>query len=188
MFRHLTVAVLLAAVPLVAPARAETRAQERQVQLDRMFKALRAAPDENTAAMIEGRIRALWLEQATPAVALLMARGDRDIANDASADAIEDFTAVLDLQPDFAEGYDHRAVARATAGDYAGAVRDIEQALQHDPRNFAALQGLSRIAEEQGNWQGALAAWQKAIDIDPRTPGGIDRLEMLQKKVEGEAT
>lgn len=176
---------LLAAMPVTA---AETRAQAAQAQLDRLFKALRAAPDEATAGMLEGRIRHVWLQQATPAVALLMARGDRDMANDADDEAIADFDAVLDLAPDFAEGYNHRAVARASAGDYPGAVRDIEAALRHDPRNFSALQGLSHIAEQQGNWKGALDAWQKSLDIDPRTPGGIERLEMLQKKVEGEAT
>lgn len=177
-------AVLLAA----APARAETRAQAARVELDRLFQALRAAPDEATAGMLEARIRHLWLRQATPAVALLMARGDRDLTNDADDEAIADFDAVLELAPDFAEGYNHRAVARAEAGDYAGAVRDIEAALRHDPRNFSALQALSRIAEQQGNWKGALDAWRKALDIDPRTPGGIGRLERLQKKAEGEAT
>ena len=179
---------LLAAALLAAPAGAETRAQARQVQLDHLFKALRTAPDEDTAGMIEGRIRKLWAEQASPAAALLMTRGNRELHNDAAGDAIDDFSAVLDLEPDYAEGYTHRAVARAAAGDYAGAVGDIQAALAHDPRNFAALQALSRIAEQQGNWQGALDAWQKALDIDPRMPGGADRLQMLIGKVEGEAT
>lgn len=67
-------------------------------------------------------------------------------------------------------------------------MHDIEAALQRDPRDFEALQSLSHIAEQQSNWRGALDAWQKALDIDPRTPGGLDRLDMLQKKVEGEAT
>jgi tetratricopeptide (TPR) repeat protein len=179
---------LLCAVLLAGPAIGETRAQVQQAQLDRLFKALRAAPDEGVAAMIEGQIRRLWLKQASPAAALLMARGDRDVANNAEREAIAVSDAVLELEPDFSEGYTHRAAARAAAGDYAGAVRDIEQALQHDPRNFSALQGLSHIAEQQGNWQGALDAWQKALDLDPRMPGGIERLEMLQKKLEGEAT
>jgi tetratricopeptide (TPR) repeat protein len=183
--------VLACAVPLAMPVRpafADTRSEARQQQLDRLFKALRTAPDEGAAMMIENRIRKLWMEQASPAAALLMARAVRELHNNADADAIADFDAVLELEPDFAEGYAQRALARAAAGDYAGAVRDIEDALKRDPRNFSALQSLSRIAEEQGNWRGALDAWQKALDIDPRTPGGIDRLEMLQKKVEGEAT
>jgi cytochrome c-type biogenesis protein CcmH/NrfG len=67
-------------------------------------------------------------------------------------------------------------------------VLDIEATLKLDPKHFPALQGLSHIAEQQGNWAGALAAWQRALDIDPLTPGGLERLEKLQKKVEGEAT
>ncbi len=185
--RRLLLLSLFGTVLLAGPALADPQARARQEQLDRLFKALRAAPDEGTAAMIEGRIRHLWLGEASPAAALLMARGDREIA-DAASEAVADFSAVLDLEPDFSEGYNHRAVARAAEGDYAGAVRDIEEALRRDPRNFSALQGLSRIAEQQGNWRGALEAWQKALDIDPRTPGGIARLEMLQRKVEGEST
>lgn len=179
---------LLCAGLLAGPALAETRAEAQQAQLDRLFKALRAAPDEQAAAMIEGRIQRIWLGQASPAVALLMGRGERDLSNHAFDEAIKDFDAVLDLAPDFAEGYDHRAFARASLGDYAGAVRDIQEALKRDPRNFSALQGLSHIAEQAGNWQGALDAWQRALDIDPRTPGGIERLENLQKKAQGEAT
>lgn len=180
--------VLLACLlPLAAHAADASRAA-RTAQLDRLYAALKAAPDEATAGMIEQRIRSLWMQQPSPAAALLMARGDRDLHNDAGREAVADFDAVLDLEPDFAEGYNHRAAARAELGDYPGALRDIEAALSRDPRNFAALQGLSRLAEQQGNWQGALDAWRKALDIDPRTPGGLDRLEMLQKKLEGEAT
>lgn len=179
--------LLVCLLPLTAWA-ADSRDAARAEQLDRLFKALKAAPDEPTAGMIEQRIRGLWLQQASPAATLLMTRGDRDLNNDAGGEAIADFDAVLDLEPNFAEGYNYRAVARAEVGDYAGAVRDIKAALSHDPRNFAALQGLSRLAEQQGNWQGALDAWRKSLDIDPRTPGGLDRLEMLQKKVDGEST
>ena len=180
--------LLCAGLLLAPPLRAETRAQAEQAQLDRLFAALRTAPDETVAALLEARIRHIWRGQASPAVALLMARGDRDVAHDARDDALADFDAVLDLAPDYAEGYAHRAVARAAAGDYAGAVRDIEQALRREPRDFVALRTLSRIAEEQSNWRGALDAWRRALDIDPRMPDGAQRLEMLRKKAEGEAT
>jgi tetratricopeptide (TPR) repeat protein len=181
-------ALALAALSTAVPARADQRAAARDAELDRMYKALLAAPDEPAAALLEGRIRALWLQQASPAATLLLSRGDRDLQGNAGDEAVADYDAVLTLEPDFAEGYNHRAAARAVQGDYAGAVRDIEEALKRNPRNFSALQGLSHIAEQQHNWKGALEAWQKSLDIDPRTPGGLDRLDMLQKKVDGEAT
>jgi len=51
---------------------------------------------------------------------------------------------------------------------------------------FAALETLSRIAEARNDYKGALAAWQKALELSPRTPDGADRLKALQKKVLGE--
>jgi len=182
------ICALAAVVLLAAPARADSKAAARQAELDRLFKALLAAPSEQAASLLEGRIRALWVQQASPAAAMLLARGDRNVSSNAADEAVRDYDSVLALEPDFAEGYNHRAHARAVLGDYDGAVRDIEETLKRDPRNFSALEGLSGIAEQQHNWKGALEAWQKALDIDPRTPGGLDRLDMLQKKVDGEAT
>jgi tetratricopeptide (TPR) repeat protein len=179
---------LVGLVLAVAPARADKAADARHAELDHLLKALRAAPDETAAGMLEGRIRALWNEDASPSALLLMARGERELhANDAD-EAVEDFDAVLALDPTFAEGFNHRAAARAAQGDYAGAIRDIEATLELDPKHFPALAGLSAIAEQQGNFKGALEAWRRALDIDPLTPGGLDRLDKLQKKVDGEAT
>lgn len=179
---------LLGLLLVGAHARADQKADGHKAELDRLFKALQAAPDETAAGMLEGRIRALWVEEASPAAVLLLSRGERELGANAEDEAVQDFDAVLTLAPDYAEGYNHRAAAKAALGDYAGAIRDIEATLARDPRHFPALQGLSRIAEQQGNWKGALEAWQRALDIDPLTPGGLERLEKLQKKVDGEAT
>jgi tetratricopeptide (TPR) repeat protein len=187
--RRLLIVTLLLAASLpaaVGTAWAETRAEARRAELDRLFKSLKAAPSEQVAALLEGRIHTLWLQQGSPAATLLLARGERDMQGNAPGAAVTDFDAVLTLEPDYAEAFNHRAAARAMLGDYAGALADIEQVLKREPRQFSALQGLSHIAEQQGNWKGALAAWQKSLDIDPRTPGGLERLEALQKKVDGE--
>lgn len=168
------------------PALADQRVDARHVELDHLFKSLKAAPSEQIAILLEGRIKVLWLQQGSAAATLLLARGDRDLQNNAIGDALTDFNAVLTLEPNYVEGFNHRAAARTAMGDYAGALADIEQVLQREPRQFAALQGLSRLAEQKGNLKGALEAWQKALDIDPRTPGGLERLDMLQRKVDGE--
>jgi tetratricopeptide (TPR) repeat protein len=181
-------AFLLIGLLAASPAWADKAADARHAELDRLFKALRAAPDETAAAMLEQRIRTLWTQEGSAAALLLLSRGDREMQARDANEAVADFDAVLALEPAFAEGFNHRAAARAALGDYAGAVRDIEATLELDPRHFPALEGLSHIAEQQGNWRGALEAWQRALDIDPLTPGGLDRLDKLQKKVDGEAT
>lgn len=185
-------ALLLAALPVLslapafAPRIAEARGDARQAELDRLLKSLKSAPSEQVAGLLEARIRGLWLQQGSPAAGMLLARGDHDLQSNAAGAALSAYDAALTLEPDYVEGFNHRAAARAALGDFAGAVADIEQALRREPRQFAALQALSRLAEQRGDWKGALAAWQKSLDIDPRTPGGLERLDLLQKKVDGE--
>ena len=52
----------------------------------------------------------------------------------------------------------------------------------------APLQNLSHIAEDHGDWKGAYAAWQKVIDIDPKTPDGAKRLADLKRRAFGDET
>ncbi|HEY0420646.1 MAG TPA: hypothetical protein VGC80_14100 [Acetobacteraceae bacterium] len=180
--RLLTIIFLLAAVPALA----QPRPDARRAELDNLLSALKLAPSEDAAAALEARIRQAWAQAGGPAAGLLLARGMRNLQNNAENDALDDFDAALVLEPDFAEAYRRRAMARFSLGDLRGAVADIQETLKREPRHFAAWQDLSRFAEARDDPSGALAAWQKALEIDPRAPDGQERLKMLRKKVLGE--
>ena len=154
--------------------------------LDTMLGALKVAPTDEVAEALEGQIRQTWSNQASPAVKLLLSRGAREMEEGAGGEAVDSFDAALDLEPDLLEAWRGRAQARLRIGDSVGAVRDIEEVLRREPRHFAAWEDLSRIAENRGDWQGALAAWQKAMEVSPRTPGGQDRLRDLERRALGE--
>ena len=156
--------------------------------VDGMLTALRSAPNEDAAAALEGQIRAKWLEAASPALRLLLSRGMRELNEGAAGEAVDSFDAALDLDPDLIEAWRGRAQARSRLGDAAGAVRDIQELLRREPRSFAALQDLSRMAEGRADWRGALAAQQKLLEIDPRTPGGQARLRDLRRLALGDDT
>ncbi len=172
---------LLAAAPALAQAPADRRAE-----LDGMLGALKAAPNEEMAGTLEGRIRQAWREAGSPAATLLMNRGVRDLQKDSDDQAIDDFDAVLALEPDLADAYYHRALARFHDGDYRGALADLQETLKREPRHFAAFMSLSRIAESRADFKGALAAWKKVLELSPNTPDGQDRLKLLEKKALGE--
>jgi tetratricopeptide (TPR) repeat protein len=107
---------------------------------------------------------------------------------DAHKDAIEDFTDAITLDPNLAEAYHQRAIARFAAGDTQGAVADIQATLQHEPRSFAAFETLTEISMARNDWKGAYEAWQKVLELDPKTPGGADRLKDLRRRALGEET
>ena len=85
-----------------------------------------------------------------------------------------------------AEAYHQRAIARFAAGDAQGAIADIQATLQREPRSFAAFETLAAIAESRKDWKGAYAAWQKVLEIAPKTPHGQDRLKDLRRHALGE--
>lgn len=175
-------ALLLALV--ATPAAAQT--PSRATQLDNLLAALKVAPNEPAAAALEAQILAVWAQAATAAVRLLLTRGAREMSENAPGDALDSFDAALDLEPDLLEGWRGRAEARRALGDYTGAVHDIEELLRREPRSFLAFQELSRIAQARGDWRGALAAWQKVLELSPQTPGGQTRLTDLKRRALGE--
>ncbi len=183
--RCLIVAFLVCFLPSLAMAQSPA---EKRALANKLLDALKNASSEDAAAPIEMQIRQLWANGGTPAVSLLMSRGLRELHAGAMDDAIEDFGDAITLDPTLAEAYRQRAVARYEAGDTMGAIADLQATVQREPREFAAFETLSHIAEAREDWKNAYAAWQKVMEIDPKTPGGEDRLNELKRKALGEET
>ena len=180
--------LLLAVLLLIAsPALGQDRHAARKAHIDELLAALAHAGSETEAVVLEAHLRQLWLEAGTPAVTLLMSRGLHDLRAGANREAEQDFDAAIALDPDLAEAYDQRAVARFRQGRVSDAVRDIHEALKREPRNFLAWRQLAEIAEARGDWSGALSAWQKLMALDPKTPGGELKLKELRRRALGES-
>ncbi len=155
-------------------------------QIDQLFAQLKAAESEADAGQIETEIARVWTQSVSPAVLLLLARGVREQqAGDGQA-AEEDFDAVVTLDPGGAEGYYRRAMTRQSLGETAGALADLQATLAREQRYFPALRSLSEIAEAQGDYKSALAAWQKLLEIDPRTADAQVRLDLLTRRALGQ--
>jgi lipopolysaccharide biosynthesis regulator YciM len=67
---------------------------------------------------------------------------------------------------------------RVRAGDLAGAARVFEDAVDEDPHTVPAHLNLGDVREQQGNLQGAIAAWEQLVQVAPdRAYLAFDRLE-----------
>ncbi len=170
------------------PAPAAPAQPNREATIDRLLGMLKVAPDEQSAGAVERSLDGQWVNQATPATKLLLLHGFSSLNANQPNDALDDFDAALDLQPDLQEGWRGRALARSQMGDPAGATRDLAEVMKREPRQFEALQDLSHVAEQRGDFKGALEAWMQALDLDPKTPGGADRLKDLKLKAFGQNT
>jgi len=169
-----------------APAGRPDAAAQRRAELDRLFAALKDAPDAAGARMVEARIRAVWSQAVSPAAGLLLRRGARNLNASEAAEALEDFDAALILEPVAPDAWLMRARALARLGDRAGAARDIQEALRLEPRHFGALLQLSEMLDEAGDAQGALRAFDAALALHPHLPGAEQRRRELRRKAEGD--
>lgn len=179
--------VLLLLVGVCAGAHAQSPAEKRAAT-GRLLDALKVAPDERAATGLEAELEQNWLRSGSPAVTLLMSRGLRTLQAGEDDEAIDSFSDAITLQPDVAEAWHQRALARYHAGDVNGAIHDLEETVKLEPRDFAAFRTLTDIAEAREDWKGAYAAWQKVMELDPKTRGGEERLRVLKRKAVGEET
>jgi tetratricopeptide (TPR) repeat protein len=182
-----------AQAPVPAPAQVQPQAgppnradAARRAELDRLFEALRTAPDEAGGALVESRIRALWGQGASPAVVLLLRRGLRNLEARVPEEAVEDFDAAVTLAPEFAEAWLLRARAQSLLGDAPAAARDLQEALRLEPRHFGALLALSMLQEERGDLTGALRSFEAALAIHPKLPGAEQRRRELRRRALGD--
>ncbi|MEN3377934.1 MAG: hypothetical protein V7604_3289 [Hyphomicrobiales bacterium] len=191
-------ATLLAAVATVAPLRAEPGSWadapeklprlprgDRTKNLEFLFEALKAAPDADSAKLVEGRIWALWLASGSDTADLLMSRVKSAMDNKDNALAIKLLDAVTRLKPDYVEGWNRRATLRFAEKDYGGALADIQQVLGREPRHFGALSGLGIIMQELGEDKLALEAFRRALAVNPNLQKIPDFVKTLAEKVEG---
>ncbi|HEY4174320.1 MAG TPA: hypothetical protein VGM42_14920, partial [Rhodopila sp.] len=150
---------LLLSVGVCVGARAQSPAEQRAAT-NRLLDALKAAPDSQTAAKLESKLEETWLRSGSPAVTLLMSRGLRTLQVGEDDEAVNSFSDAITLQPDVAEAWHQRALARYHEGDVNGAIHDLEETVQLEPRDFAAFRTLADIATAREDWKAAYEAWQ----------------------------
>jgi tetratricopeptide (TPR) repeat protein len=158
---------------------------DRFKNLDFLFEALKAAPDADSAKLVEGRIWALWLHSGSDTADLLMTRVKSAMDGKDSGLAIELLTAVIGLKPEYVEAWNRRATLYFANKDYGKAVADIREVLAREPRHFGALSGLGIIMQEFGEDKLALEAFRRALAVNPHLPKIPEFVKTLTEKVEG---
>lgn len=160
---------------------------ERTYTLDTLFEALKIAPDDASAKAIEDRIWALWMVSGSDTCNLLMSRAKTAADGQDYGLAIKLLDAVVELRPDYVEGWNRRATVYYLQKDYSHSLADIRQVLAREPRHFGALSGLGAILQEIGDDRHALEAYRRALAIDPHLEHVGEVVKTLSEKVEGRA-
>src|SRR5574342_156728 len=171
----------------VGPPSALPHAQhgDKTQNLDRLFEALKVAPDEDSAKYVENRIWAIWLASNSDTANLLMGRAKTAVDAQDYDLAIKLLNAVIDIKPDFVEAWNRRATVYYTKKDFGRALADIHEVLAREPRHFGALSGLGIILQELGDDKHALEVFRRALAIHPHLERVPDLVKKLSDKIDG---
>ncbi len=158
----------------------------RRVTLDALFAALAKAGGDDAAREIVPEIWRAWTLSGRAEIDTLMMQAGVAMAQRHIGLAGTLLDEVVQLAPDFAEGWNQRATLRWMVGDHPGSQADIDKVLALEPRHFGALAGRAMMLIEADRFKEALAVYRQALAVNPFLAERHQIIPMLEKKIERE--
>ncbi|WP_237344189.1 tetratricopeptide repeat protein [Xanthobacter agilis] len=159
--------------------------KDKRTQLEGLFAALKAAPDDRSAKIIGDRLDQLFNTTDSASVDLLMVRATVALEAKQYDLALKILGQAIEIDPDDIGARSKRATVYYLRDDYGPALADIREVLAREPRHYATLYGLALIMRDMGDDKRALEALRKALAVNPRLDGAKELESQLATAVEG---
>jgi tetratricopeptide (TPR) repeat protein len=174
---------LILGLNFVAPVSAD----QTDARLGPLFDKLLVVDSGAQALEIERTIWKIWFEIDGDDMNSLLERGRYALSSNQLAFAEKLYDQLIEVAPDFAEGWNRRATVRYMRGNFAGSITDIEATLKLEPRHFGAISGLGlcRIALE--DLQGAATAFREVLAISPHAAGPMNNLKAIEQMLKNDS-
>ncbi len=160
-------------------------ASERARRLDELYSRLRDASGPQQARALEAQITMVLAQSGSPTADLLMVRAQQAMQQRQADLALSLLDAVIDMYPDYVEAWSRRATLYFARRELGRAMTDIENVLRLEPRHFGAMVGLGMMLQQLGQDKQALAAFKKAMEINPHIERVPQIIQRLSPKVDG---
>ncbi|MCP4984193.1 MAG: tetratricopeptide repeat protein [Gammaproteobacteria bacterium] len=162
-------------------------ADQTDQRLGGLFQTLRSSQDNSVLLETEAAIWDIWYESGREEVDTLMLEAAEQVRRGELAAAESIYTTVIEQVPGFSEGWNRRATVRFYQHEYDGSLTDIEQTLKLEPRHFGAFWGLGMILGSQRDFQRAIGAFEKLLEIKPHAIDAQPRIELLKQELARES-
>lgn len=139
--------------------------------------------DERVRVVAEQALWAVWSRSGDARVDELFARGVAQMGEQRLPEAIATFTRVIELKPDFAEGWNKRATAYFLAGEFRRSLKDCGEVVKRNPQHFGVLSGYGQIYLELDQPEKALEHFRRALEVNPNLEGVQGLAERLDSMI-----
>jgi len=181
-FRTVKLATQLAiAISLFIPT--VSYSDQTDTRLDALFETLKNSENPYELQETEAAIWEIWYESGQQRIdALMLEAREAMQANDLRrAEGL--YSEVIEMAPDFSEGWNRRATVRYFRRNYDGSLEDIHRTLVLESRHFGAIWGLGMILGSQRNFSGAITAFERLLEIKPNSRDARPRIELLKQEL-----
>lgn len=158
-------------------------ADQDDTRLDALFERLQRDVNSAEIQHLETQIWAIWIDSGREDVNALMTKGIEAMGVRDLSMALDIFDQIVEMAPEFAEGWNKRATVHYLKNNLSESVQDIQRTLDLEPRHFGALSGMGLIFMRIGDEAGALQAYQEVVKIHPRSPSARFHIQVLRTKL-----
>ena len=141
-------------------------------------------PDANTRAEAEQALWHIWARSGDAQVDRLYEAGVEQMSAGDFERSIATFTRIVELKPDFAEGWNKRATAYFLAGDLRRSLADCAEVMKRNPYHFGALAGYAQIYVQLDQYDRALEYARRALAVNPNLDGVRRMIDALEHVLE----
>jgi tetratricopeptide (TPR) repeat protein len=127
--------------------------------------------DRGLAAMAEAELWRIWSRSEDPEARKVFRAGVIAMQQGNLDEAESLFTRVIQIAPEFAEGWNKRATVRYLAKDFLGSVADCQETLTRNPNHFGALSGQGLCHLSLSQYREAAICFRLALEIHPNLQG-----------------
>ena len=156
-------------------------ADQKDSRLNELFEKLYLSSSNLESSIIISDIWEIWSIIENPNVQQLYNEAKLQMDNGEFQIAIQLFTKVININPEFAEAWNKRATTYFLMGEFDKSISDIEKTLILEPRHFGALDGLAEIYLLKKDLIKAAATYEKILKIIPSSKKSKDRLEKINE-------
>ncbi len=162
------------------------KADDQKIQLNQLFNELKKSKNNILAKKIEQKIWKIWnTHPEDEKLTLMLSEGSDLVNNQKFYKAVNVFSKVIDLDPNWAEAWNKRATVMYMIGEFQKSQDDINKVLELEKRHFGALAGQGLVNIELKNYEKAIKSYKNAQKIYPlmKSPNiMIEQIESLIKQ------
>lgn len=138
--------------------------------LDELSKRL-ADDDSEIRDLTEQAMWQVWFRSGDENADALLQESIKSIKEHRFDEAIKSLDAALEIDPDFAEAYNQRAILHYFRRKFMKSIKDCQEVIKRNPYHFGALSGMGQCYQRLNNTGEAIKAYERALRVNPNMEG-----------------